>query len=149
TSVTLSGTNFTGATVVTFNGLSGAPFTVTPATAIQDTVPTGATTGSLSVTTPGGTATSTSVFTVTNTASVSVSPNSLSFGSVTVGSTSAQQDVQIINKGSVGVSVSSMTITGPFAIALNYCMANGTWNGVIAPGTHCDIYAVFAPVAAG
>src|SRR5205807_8921718 len=28
-------------------------------------------------------------------------------------------------------------------------MANGTWNGVIAPGTHCDIYVVFAPVGAG
>jgi chitodextrinase len=68
TSITISGTNFTGATAVTFNGVSAAPFTVTSATAIQDTVPTGATTGPLSVTTPGGTATSTSAFTVTSTA---------------------------------------------------------------------------------
>src|SRR5207237_2104196 len=65
TSITLSGTNLTGATVVTFNGVSAAPFTVTSATAIQDTVPPGATTGPLSVSTPGGTATSTSAFTVT------------------------------------------------------------------------------------
>src|SRR5207247_1195074 len=69
TSVTISGTNFTGATTVTFNGVS-ASFTVTSATTIQATVPTGATTGPLSVTTPGGTATSTNNFTVTVTLTV-------------------------------------------------------------------------------
>src|SRR2546428_3429947 len=63
TSVTISGTNFTGATAVTFNGVS-ASFSVTSATAIQATVPPGATTGPLSVTTPGGTATNTTNFTV-------------------------------------------------------------------------------------
>src|SRR5207302_2654373 len=62
--VTLSGTNFTGATAVTFNGVSAASFTVTSATAIQATVPTAATSGPLSVTTPAGTATSASNFTV-------------------------------------------------------------------------------------
>src|SRR4029077_1720965 len=63
TSVTISGTNFTGATAVRFNTLS-ASFTVTSATAIQATVPAGATTGALSVTTPAGTATSSAAFTV-------------------------------------------------------------------------------------
>src|SRR5438105_3170443 len=62
-SVTLSGTNFTGATAVTFNGVS-ASFSLTSATAIQATVPSGATTGPISVTTPAGTATSASNFTV-------------------------------------------------------------------------------------
>jgi IPT/TIG domain len=62
--VTINGTNFTGATSVKFNGVS-ATFIVNSATKITATVPTGATTGRISVTTPGGTATSTSDFTVT------------------------------------------------------------------------------------
>src|SRR5882672_814329 len=63
TSVTINGTNFTEATAVGFNGTS-ASFTVSSATTIQATVPSGATTGPLSVTTAGGTATSASSFTV-------------------------------------------------------------------------------------
>src|SRR2546422_753380 len=82
-------------------------------------------------------------------ASVSVSPPSLSFGSVAVGITSAAQNVQVTNTGSVGMSVSSVTITGPFAISQNSCLASGTWNGVMAPGTKCDLYVVFAPTVAG
>jgi Divergent InlB B-repeat domain len=65
TSVTISGTNFTGATAVAFNGTS-ASFSVTSATAIQATAPAGATSGPISVTTPGGTATSSGAFTVVN-----------------------------------------------------------------------------------
>src|SRR5207245_2696895 len=63
TPVTITGTNFTGASAVRFNGTS-ANFTATSSTSISATVPSGATTGPLSVTTPGGTATSASSFTV-------------------------------------------------------------------------------------
>ena len=62
--ITLSGTNFTGATAVRFNGTDAASFTVNSATQISATVPVGASTGTISVTTPGGTATTSSSFTV-------------------------------------------------------------------------------------
>jgi hypothetical protein len=62
-SVTLTGSGFTGATKVTFNGTS-AKFTVVSATKITTTVPSGATSGKIAVTTPAGTATSTTSFTV-------------------------------------------------------------------------------------
>jgi ELWxxDGT repeat protein len=65
-SVQVTGTGFTGATDVRFNGTSATFAFVTP-TLITTTVPPGSTTGPISVTTPGGTATSASNFTVTST----------------------------------------------------------------------------------
>jgi hypothetical protein len=61
TVVTITGTNFTGATAVSFNGVA-ATFSVSSATSIQATAPANVTTGPLSVTTPGGMATSSSNF---------------------------------------------------------------------------------------
>jgi len=54
--VTISGTNLTGATAVSFGGTAAASFTVVDATSITAVVATG-TSGSVSVTTAGGTAT--------------------------------------------------------------------------------------------
>jgi hypothetical protein len=75
TTVTIKGTNFTGATSVTFNGVSAALTTISD-TKITATVPAGATTGRIRVTTTGGSATSTTSFTVsTSTHSRSVTLN--------------------------------------------------------------------------
>lgn len=63
-SVTITGTAFTGATGVSFNGTAASSFTVVSNTSVKANVPLGATTGQLSVTTPGGTATSVDSFTV-------------------------------------------------------------------------------------
>lgn len=64
TSVTLHGVGFTGATSVRFNG-TAASFSVVSDTAITTTVPSGATTGTVAVTSPSGSDTSLLTFTVT------------------------------------------------------------------------------------
>ncbi|MEW5675008.1 GEVED domain-containing protein [Flavobacterium enshiense] len=66
TSVTITGTNFSGASIVSFNG-TNAIFTINTITQITATVPAGATTGTIAVTTPGGTGTSAGSFTITPT----------------------------------------------------------------------------------
>ncbi|GAA4032866.1 hypothetical protein GCM10022409_16440 [Hymenobacter glaciei] len=72
--VTVMGTDFTGATAVTLNGVAITGFTVVNATTITFTVPAGATSGTIAVTTPAGTATSTASFIVTPTITA-LSPN--------------------------------------------------------------------------
>ena len=62
-SVIILGTNLTGATAVSFNG-TAAKFSVVSATEIKATVPTGATTGTVTVTTPRGTLSSNVAFAV-------------------------------------------------------------------------------------
>lgn len=63
TSVLIKGASFLGATAVTFNG-TPATYKVVGASYISATVPAGATTGPIAVTTPNGKATSTGSFTV-------------------------------------------------------------------------------------
>jgi hypothetical protein len=64
TLVTLLGAHFTGASSVTFNGTAASSYSVVSDSQLTATVPTGATTGPLSVTTGGGVATTSSVYTV-------------------------------------------------------------------------------------
>jgi len=67
TVVTITGTNFSGATAVRFGGVSATVFVENSATQITATVPTGALSGPISVTTPAGTGTSAASFSVTAT----------------------------------------------------------------------------------
>jgi len=113
TSVTINGTNFTGATAVTFNGVSAA-FTVNSPTAIHATVPAGATTGPVSVTTPGGTATSANNFTVVSAPTITnFSPTAGPLGtSVTINGTNFTGATAVIFNG---VSA-AFTVNSPTAI---------------------------------
>lgn len=68
---------------------------------------------------------------------------SANFGSQTVGSSTSALMLTINNPSSIFVGVGTIAITGDFAISLNSC-AVGT-----QPQTHCDVYVVFTPTAAG
>jgi uncharacterized repeat protein (TIGR03803 family) len=64
TPVVITGSGLTQATKVTFGGVIATTFTVNSDTQVTADVPTGAVTGRIVITTPGGTATSTTGFTV-------------------------------------------------------------------------------------
>src|SRR6266498_94859 len=105
TSVTINGTNFSGSgfttSAVTFNNVS-ASFTVNSSTKITATVPSGATDGRIRVTTPGGTATSSTSFDVTSPLAPTISSFSPSSGPV---------GTQVTINGSNFVNVSKVTFS--------------------------------------
>ena len=84
-SILITGQNFTGATAVAFHGVS-AIFTVNSATQITASVPVGATAGTITVTTPAGTATSATIFTP------QAAPGNLAIYSDTLGLVNGFQD---------------------------------------------------------
>ena len=65
TAVTITGVSLTQTSKVTFGGVKATTFTVNSDTQVTADVPTGAKTGKIAITTPGGTAASPAVFTVT------------------------------------------------------------------------------------
>jgi uncharacterized repeat protein (TIGR03803 family) len=65
TAVTITGVSLIQTKKVTFGGVAATSFTITSDLQVKATVPTGAKTGKIVITTPGGTATSPGVFTVT------------------------------------------------------------------------------------
>ena len=90
TSVVLTGVGFTGVTSVKFNGVNASSFTVNSATQITATAPASATTGPITVTASGGTATSGGSFQVVSPVPTisSISPTSGIVGSaVTINGT--------------------------------------------------------------
>ena len=99
-SVTITGTNFTGATAVTFGGIAATSFTVDSATQITATTPAGsAGAASVLVTTPGGTNSANTLFIYTAPEIAVEQPTgtglisgvaSVAFGSVATGTTAAR-----------------------------------------------------------
>jgi hypothetical protein len=76
--------------------------------------------------------------------SVSLSPATLSFGQVEVGTTSAPLQVEAGNSNQTPVSISGVSVTAPFTIASNSCGAS-----TLKPQTDCQVMVAFAPTAAG
>ena len=73
---------------------------------------------------------------------LTASPASLSFGDVAAGSTSSAQAVTVSNPGSSAVSVTSVSVTGPFS-------QTSTCGGSIAAGGSCTVSVKFAPTSGG
>jgi len=71
-----------------------------------------------------------------------VAPTWLSFGSQTVGTTSAAQTVTLTNTGAVALAVSKISSSGDFA-------ETNTCGSSVSAGASCTISVTFAPTAAG
>lgn len=120
TPVTITGTNFTDATAVSINGTAVQSFSVTNATTISATTATSTTgTGKISVTTPGGTATSTGDFTINSI----VPPTFTQLGPYCVGATPGT----LLSTSSNGI--------------------NGTWNTAISTVSEGSTVYTFTPTA--
>ncbi|MGA9637319.1 T9SS sorting signal type C domain-containing protein [Flavobacterium sp.] len=91
TSVVINGTNFSGATAVKFNGVNASSFTVNSSTKITAILPPSATTGAISITSPNGTANSSTDFIINS------APNPIATASPTT----------IISGGNTTLSVST------------------------------------------
>ncbi|MGO8683472.1 MAG: IPT/TIG domain-containing protein [Thermoleophilia bacterium] len=83
--VTVTGTGFTAASAVSFDGHPAASFTVRSATQIITHVPSAATSGAIAVTTPGGTATSTARFTIVAKPTLTLKLGGLASGALKLG----------------------------------------------------------------
>ncbi len=116
TAVVITGSAFNGATAVTFNGVNSA-FTVDSNTQITATLPSTASTGTISVTTPSGSVTSASSFTV----------NPISVGGTVSGSTS----------GCVASNSATFTLTGNVGSVVQWesSINNFATSGTIIPNT--------------
>ncbi len=125
TTVTITGTNLTGATALTLNGVAVTGFTVADAATLTFVVPAGATSGLIGVTTPGGTATSTSAFTVTVPVAV---PTIASFTPATGGPGTTVTITGTNLTGATAVSI------GPLAIA-SYTVVSATTITLVVPSS--------------
>lgn len=78
------------------------------------------------------------------TARASVSPSSLTFGSLPIGTTSAPQTVTVSNTGSAPLQVTGVSVWGSFSSTGNCVSASP-----IAPGGSCSELVTFAPLSVG
>jgi hypothetical protein len=126
TTVTITGSHFTGATAVKFNGTSSS-FSVTDDGDINATVPSGARSGPISVTSSGGTGTSAASFVVPTpdfSLTVAPSPQTVKRGS------SVSYTVTITRlegfTGSVRLSISGLSGSRPPSATFNPSTVTGT-----------------------
>ena len=147
--VTISSSSVTGAGF-TISGLT-LPLTLTPSQSTSFSVQfapaaSGAVSGSVSLTSNASnspTTVSLSGTGATPTLTLTVSPTSINFGDVVVGST-ASQTVTLLNTGSGDVTVTAINVTGT-----GYSFTGVTPPLTLTPGQSATVTLQFAPAAAG
>ncbi len=89
----------------------------------------------------------------TGIAPVTLTPASLSFGSLTLGLTSTTKTLTLANNQTSGLSISGSVFNGPFALdtsATTTCpIAGGVLSGTLAGGTSCVVGVQFKPITSG
>ena len=150
TSVTIHGSNFTGATAVAFNG-TAATFTVNSATTITTSVPAGASSGAITVTAPSGLGSSPGAFMVGAAppapAISALAPNSGSSGTTVIISGSAltgtslvtfngtSATFSVVSDGVVLSTVPAGATTGTLSLTTPGGVTSGGTFTVVAAGT--------------
>jgi hypothetical protein len=79
--------------------------------------------------------------------SLSLSPTSLNFGTVTVGNTSSPKSVTVTNVGTTTVTFTGFVLAG--AAAGDYLISSNTCGATIAPGANCAVGVSFKPTKTG
>ncbi|MDO7848991.1 FG-GAP-like repeat-containing protein [Hymenobacter sp. M29] len=127
TSVTLTGTNLGSTTGVSFNGTNAPGFVVNSPTSVTVNVPTGATSGNVTVTTPGGTSNGLA-FAVSVVPTVSTdTPGSITAtGAVLGGSVTADGNAIVTERGVVYSSTNNNPTIGAAGVTQDI---NGTGTG--------------------
>jgi hypothetical protein len=133
-SVEISGSGFTGATSVTFNGVTASAFTVVDANTIQVTVPNLATTGKIGVNTPQGSATSTDDFIVSIPVPTITSFNPIFGPAGTTVVTITGTDLAGANALTInGVAITNFTVVDN--VTITFIVPNNATTGKIAVTT--------------
>ena len=89
---------------------------------------------------------------VTTAPIANISPGSLTFGNVTVGSSSSAQSVQLQNQGSAALSLTGISIIGSNAADFAFAPVGNTCplaSGTLAIGAQCSVAVQFAPLSSG
>jgi outer membrane protein assembly factor BamB len=149
TSVVITGQGFTGTTTVGFNGTAATTFTVDSDSTVSATVPVGATSGPITVTTPAGTATSSTSFTVTTAEpdvaaayQINATHSGIQAGSAPApplarrwtATFASAPSYALIARGKVFVTVGNSGTYGSVLYALDQATGNVVWSQAI-PGT--------------